>query len=218
MNDLMRGARRAAWMLGVAGLAAIAGCSLSRSEPPQRHYVLGGELLRESAPQAPALAGLAIGVRRLRLAAYLDPRFLAVREGANRISYAEFHRWGEPLAVGINRSVAGHLAARGDFRAVDVAPWAPREPYDYVIQLHVERFEGVAAAAAASAGGETHMLATWEIVRPRDGTVLARGATEHRERGWATGDYAEMVRALDAGLDLLSRDLAASLVGLVALP
>jgi uncharacterized protein len=214
MNDLMRRMQRPSGLLAVLCVAVVSGCSLGRSEPPQRHYVLAGETTRVAGAQSPGLAGLKIGVRRLRLAPYLDPPFLVVRRGPNQITYAEFHRWGEPLAGGINRAFAGHLAARADFLTIDAAPWAPREAYDYVIQLHVERFEGVTPSETATSGGEIHMLATWEIVRQQDGAVLARGTTEHREGGWNVGDYAALVHGLDAGLALLSRDLAGSLEAL----
>jgi len=214
MNELMRRMQRPSGLLAVLCVAVLSGCSLGRSEPPQRHYVLAGETTQEVGAQSPGLAGLKIGVRRLRLAAYLDPPFLVVRRGPNQITYSEFHRWGEPLAGGINRAFAGHLSARAAFLAIDAAPWAPREEYDYVIQLQVERFEGVTPTETATFGGEIHMLATWEIVRQRDGAVLARGATEHRELGWSVGDYAALVHGLDAGLVLLARDLASSLEAL----
>jgi uncharacterized protein len=211
----MKNAIHAARLISLAGLVGLAGCfSLSRTETPQRHYVLGGDRVQERAPAPEDLAGLTIGVRRLRLAPYLEAPFLVVRQGANRISYSEYHRWGEQLGGGINRAVAGHLAARAPFRAVDVAPWPSREQYDYLVQLHVERFEGLAPEDAAALEGEVHMRVTWEILRQRDGVVLARGTTDHREVGWTVGDYGGLVRSLDAGLSVLTEDLASTLSGL----
>jgi uncharacterized protein len=210
MNNAMNAVR----VLSLVGLVALAGCfSLARPEPPQRHYVLGGERVQETTPQPGDLAGLTVGVRRLRLASYLEAPFLVVRHGWNEVTYAEFHRWGEPLGGGINRVVAGQLAARPSIRAVDVAPWPAREQYDYLVQLHVERFEGLAPEDAAAVEGEVYMRVTWEIIRQRDGAVLARGATEHRERGWRVGDYTGLVRSLDAGLNVLSEDLASAISG-----
>jgi uncharacterized protein len=211
----MKNAKNAARLIALVGVVALAGCfSLARTEPPQRHYVLGGERVQESAQRPDDLAGLSVGVRRLRLAPYLEAPFLVVRHGANRVTYAEFHRWGEPLGGGINRAVAGQLAGRTAFRAVDVAPWPAREQYDYLVQLHVERFEGLAPEDEAAAEGEVHMRVTWEILRQRDGTVLARGSTDHREHGWKVGDFAGLARSLDAGLNVLTEDLANTLSGL----
>jgi uncharacterized protein len=208
---------RVARLMLIAGLIGLAGCySLGRTEPPQRHYVLGGDRLPENVTPSASTAGLTVGVRRLRLASYLEAPFLVVREEVNRISYAEFHRWGEPLGGGINRAVASHLAAQTPVRGVDVAPWPARERYDYLIQLHVERFEGVAPEDTTAAHGEVQMLVDWEIVRQQDGAVLRRGTTEHREPGWRVGDYPALVRSLDAGLNVLARDLTAGLAELAS--
>lgn len=215
MNSKMRNAKPAVWLISLISLAALAGCfSLGRTEPPQRIYVLGGDLLRPSGAPSAALAGLKIGVRRLRLAGYLDPPLIAVRHGPSQIRYSEYHRWGEPVGMGINRAVAGYLSARAAFGTVDVAPWPPRERYDYVVQLNVERFEGLVPEDSTATEGEAHVLVAWEIVRQQDGEVLARGATEHRESGWILADYTGLVRSLNAGLDILSRDLVASLESL----
>ncbi len=213
----MNHSTRAARLIGLVSVAALAGCfSLGRTETPPTHYVLGTERVQESS-QAPAdLAGLTVGVRRLRLASYLEAPFLVVRQGANRVTHSEFHRWGEPLSGGINRVVAGHLAARSIFRAVDVAPWPAREQYDYLVQLNVDRFEGLAPDDPAGTGGEVHMLVTWEILRQRDGLVIARGTTDHRVSGWRVGDYGGLVRSLDEGLNVLTRDLANTLSSLGA--
>jgi uncharacterized lipoprotein YmbA len=213
MKNTMDGAR----VLSLASLVVLSGCfSLGRTEPPQRHYVLGGERVQETDPAPRDLAGLSVGVRRLRLASYLEAPFLVVRHGSNEVTYAEFHRWGEPLGGGINRAVAVHLAGRPSIRAVDVAPWPATERHDFLVQLHVERFEGLAPEDAAAVVGEVHMRVAWEIVRQRDGVVLARGATDHRERGWRVGDFAGLARSLDAGLHVLTEELAVTLSGLGA--
>lgn len=215
MHGNMQNHLRVPALIALSGLMAASACfSLARTEPVTRHYVLGGTTLADSAAPSTALAGLSIGVRRLRLASYLDPPFLAVRRDPHGLGFSEFNRWGEPLAGGINRAVRGYLASGAAFRTVDMAPWPAREKYDYLIQLHVERFEGVAPADTTASAGEVHMRATWEVVHQQDGVVLARGTTEHSETGWELGDYPGLVRSLDAGLITLSRDLLAAVESL----
>jgi uncharacterized lipoprotein YmbA len=210
-------ARRAACLLPLASLLGLAGCfSLSRTEPLQRHYVLGADRARAAGPELDGLHDLTVGVRRLRLSSYLEPPLLVVREGPNRVTYAEYHRWSEPLGDGINRAVAASLAGRARLRGIDVAPWSSGATHDFLIQLHVQRFEGLAPDDPAATEGEVYMLAAWEILRPRDGAVLARGTTDHREGGWRVGDHAGMVRSLDAGVEALATDLLASLASLAA--
>ena len=202
--------------ISLCALLGLAGCfSLSKGAPPQQQYVLGGGSQQESgAPRNPE--GPTIGVRRLQLAPYLESNLIVVRRGPQEIRFSEFHRWAEPPEGGINRAVAAYLLAGPNFRVVDVAPWPVRQEYDYVVQLHVLRFEGVTAADPAALEGEARMLATWEIIRHKDGEVLARGTTDYRKGGWRVGDYGALVTLLDAGLRDMSAELVASLQKLAA--
>lgn len=205
-------------LLGFYGLLLLTGCSLNRGAPPAQHFVLGGGRFPERAAEPWALGEVAIGMRRLRLAPYLESNSVVVRRGdrAQELSLSEFHRWSEPLGDGINRAVAGYLTAGAPFSVVDVAPWPARAEHNYVIELHVLRFEGVAPDDPAATEGEAHLLATWAIVRPTDGEVLARGTTDYQKAGWRVGDYAGLVALLDAGVYALSGDLMSSLESLAA--
>jgi uncharacterized protein len=206
-------------------LALLPGCvSLGRDAPPLELYVIGGAGSPEMAAPVPGLAGLTIGIRRLQLAPYLATPSIVVRRGPHEILTSDYHRWGEDLGEGINRAVARHLGDAAPFGTVDVAPWAARSRYDYLVQLHVSRFEGVVPAVAAQAaagegeahGGGVHLVVSWEIIRQQDETVLTRGTTEHREGGWSAGDYAALVALMDRALVVLARDLAAAIGGVVA--
>lgn len=216
-------------VLGMLTLALLPGCfSLGRTSPTLEEYVIGGARSPDTAAPIAGLDGVAVGVRRLDLADYLASPAIVVRRGSHEVLTSDFHRWGEDLAAGINRSVAEHLAGTGSFRAVDVAPWPVRSSHDYLVQLHITRFEGVVPAGTSTAGreaggaaagapeGAAHVQASWEIIQPQEGTVLARGATEHREEGWVAGDYAALVALLDEGLAVLARDLAMAMGGLAA--
>jgi uncharacterized lipoprotein YmbA len=213
----MRYTTRSAGLIVSFVLCTLAGCfSLSRDTPPLEQYVLGGATVTEGAASSQDLAGLTIGVRRLDLAPYLATLAIVVRRGPHQIVLSEYHRWSEDPGAGITRAVAGYLAASEPIRAVDVAPWPLRSQYDYLIQLHVSRFEGLAPEEASATEGEVHMLATWEILRQRDEAVLARGATDYRERGWRVGDYRGLVTLLDRGLNALARELVTCLASVVS--
>ncbi len=198
-------------------LLLLTGCfSLAREEPPQRHYVLGGSPLQETGAPAEGLAGLTIGLRQPQLAGYLETPLIVVRHGPHEIRLAEFHRWGEDLGAGINRAVAGYLMARAAFDGVDVAPWPAPARHDYLIQLHLVRFEGQVPEDPAATEGAATLSATWEIIDPQDGTIRARGSTSYRARGWTAGDYDGLVTLLDTGLRELSNILVADLKEVVA--
>jgi len=210
----MRHPTRAIYRVFLCLATGLTGCvSLGRREPPQQYYVLGGDTLRAPPTTSPQVADVTVGVRRLKLASYLASPFMVVRRGPNQLGFSEFNRWGEPLGAGINRVVARSLAARG-FQDATVAPWPAAARYDYLIQLDIARFEGLAPEGPASTAGEVHMLASWEIIRQADGVVLARGTTDYRRPGWSVGDYAGLVSMLDEGLEVLSADLVVGVVEL----
>jgi uncharacterized lipoprotein YmbA len=200
-----------------AALLVLAGCfKLSRDTPRVQYFVLNGaapsavasDTVTGEASGPPATSpgpGVAVGLRRIDLAAYLAVPSIVLRRGTNQLVVSEFHRWGEDLGEGINRVVAARLADTPPVRAVDVAPWAARARHDYLLQLHVSRFEGVADSAAAE--GRSHLVAGWDIIRPVDGRVLVRGSTEALEGTWRVSDYAGLVSSLDAALARLARDI-----------
>lgn len=187
------------------------GCfSLGREAPVERHFVLGGSTTQDAVMPSDRLSGLRIGLRQPQLAEYLESPLIVVREGQHQIRYSEFHRWGGTLSSGLSRALARYLKALAPVEHIDVAPWAPRATHDYLIQIHLLHMEGLAPDAASSEGG-AHVMASWEIVLPRDGTVLARGVTDYQEDGWTVGDYTDLVDRLDAGVWELSRDLVDAL-------
>ena len=192
----------------LAVLISAGGCfSLGRNEPLERYFVLSAGWQPGNEAPAGDSAGVAIGLRQMELAAYLETPFIVVRRGPHQIEFSEFRRWGEDLGQGINRAVAGYMAAGAPFLRIESAPWPLRAQHDYLIQLHILHFEGVAPAIPPASSGEAHMLARWEIIDPHDGAMLARGTTEYREGGWTVGDYDELVALLDSGLRVLSEEL-----------
>jgi uncharacterized lipoprotein YmbA len=195
-------------MLGV--LSATGCVSLGRDSPQLEQYVLGSGRSPTTAAASDDAAGMAIGIRRIDLAAYLATPSIVVRRGANQIIVSDFHRWAEDVGAGINREFAHHLRAAAGVGRVDIAPWPVRAQHDYLVQLHVTRFEGMADSLASE--GSAHVAATWDIIRPVDGGVVARGSTDHQRSGWRVHDYAALVVMLEVGLDELAGDVLACLM------
>lgn len=203
--------------LAAAALAASGCFKLARTSPPVEQYVLGGASTAALAAGTSATrdsVGLSLGLRRLDLAPYLSTLAIVVRRADNEIVTTGFHRWAENPNAGLNRAVSGYLALAPGIRAVDVAPWPIRSEHDYLVQLHVTRLEGVDAASARALTGEAHLVARWEIIRPSDGAMVARGLTDHRVTDWRIEDYAGLVARLDQGLVVLARDVVACLARL----
>lgn len=201
-------------LFGIGALITVAGCfKLGRPTPPLEEYLLGGSARAEAAARARDTGGVTIGLRRLDLAPYLATTAIVVRRGS-RVETSGFRRWGEEPSAGIMRAVAVSLRAAPAVLAVDVAPWQVRAPHDFLVQLHISHLEGVAAENVATTEGEVHVMASWEILRAQDGTLLARGETDRREAGWKVGDYLGLVKRVDNGLTGLASDVAACLARL----
>jgi hypothetical protein len=213
------------WALaaGLLGLS-MAGCvRLLEPRTSDATYYLLGERAAPSAasPQAPSpadTAGLRVGLRKPRLASYLDATRIVTRRGPHQVQFSEFHRWGEELDRGIGRTVAARLAARPEIRAVEVVPWSPGASFDYVVELHVLRFEGVgpppdpeADEDAPPPDGHAQVVVEWTVLRPGTDAVLARQTTRHRAATWPVGNYPALVARLGAGLGTLVEDVAAQL-------
>jgi len=114
--------------------------------------------------------------------------------------------------------VATRLAARPEIRAVEVVPWSPGASFDYVVELHVLRFEGVgpppdpeADEDAPPPDGHAQVVVEWTVLRPGTDAVLARQTTRHRAATWPVGNYPALVARLGAGLGTLVEDVAAQL-------
>lgn len=201
-------------LFGICALCTVPGCfSLARRTPPLEEYVLGQGPRAMAAAPARDSGGVTIGLRRLDLAPYLSTTAIVVRRGS-RIVTSEFRRWGEEPSAGIMRAVKVSLGAAPTILAVDVAPWPVQASHDYLVQFHISHFEGVAAEDLTATEGEVHVMASWEIIRSADGSLVARGETDHRETGWKVGDYLGLVTRIDKGLAGLASDLAGCLVRL----
>jgi len=194
------------FLTGCAMLGTVACFKLARPTPPLEEYVLGVPTTAVAASAARPAGGVTIGLRRLDLAPYLATTAIVVRRGS-RVVTSGFRRWAEEPSASIMRSVATSLGSVPGIRAVDVAPWAVRTDHDYLVQLHVDRLEGVAGEDSSATVGEVHVMASWEIIRGLDGVLVARGETDRREAGWKVGDYAGLVSRVDKGLSGLANDL-----------
>ncbi len=209
----MRNPVRYIRLLAIAIPVCLAGCvKLARESPRLKLFALGGAEV-VATPTVGATTAvrrpLAVGMRRLILASYLAVPAVMMRRGANQLEASEFHRWGGDLEESINRAVGTYLAGLPPVRAVDVAPWPSRARHNFLVQLEISRFEGVADSAATV--GRVHLMAEWGIIRPLDGAVMVRGRTDDRVGTFRVGDYAGLVTGLDAALVHVARDIGACL-------
>lgn len=204
-------------MLAVCLCLFAAGCvNLEPQESTIRFYVLG-ESAERSAPSGEALdSGLTVGLRRTRLAAYLDTPHIIIRLGAHEVRFSEGHRWGEDLRRGISRTISKYLKEEDVIRQVDMVPWPAYVEHDYILQLQVLQFEADAEDLPAGADPgdvdelalQAHVLVEWQLIDPETNDVLHAGRSAKRVGLYEGGDYGGVVSGLDAALRQLAGEIA----------
>ncbi len=146
--------------------------------------------------------GLAVGP--LEFPRYLDRPEIVVRDGANRLVFAEYHRWGGSLRTDILRVVADDLGTLLGTDRVAVYPSEPRFPVAYRIVLDVREFEG-------RTGESVRLRAHWSVVS--DGKAVAVGESDVRRRLTSTS-WEELVAAHGAAIGVMTREIATRIAAL----
>jgi uncharacterized lipoprotein YmbA len=198
---------RATHVLAAAGLAGamLAGCAVT---DPSKYYVLGAS--RAVAPVAPAApagpsstsaeASVTIGVGPIAIPAYLDRANLVTRDAADAVELWPYHRWAEPLDVGIAEALAEALSARVPSDRVAVYPWRGTlaRVIDYQVVVAVARFDGAPGRAVT-------LDARWRVLG-RDGQELAFKRTTLSEPAGGEG-FAALVAAMHRAIGRLGEDI-----------
>jgi uncharacterized lipoprotein YmbA len=182
----------------LTGLCLLAGCGVS---PPAKFYILTP--VEEHATQSAGVPGPALGIGPVSFPPYLDRPEIVHRSGANQLHLAGSHRWGEPLKATFSRTLAENLAIMLPTERIARYPWPRSTGVDYQVSVDVSRFD-------ADAGGTVVLAVSWEVSRPRDGTVLSRHKTAYRESAGGL-DYAAIVAAQSRAVAQLSRAIAAAI-------
>ncbi len=182
-----------------AALAAglLAGCSLlpAPRPDPTRHFLLdGGAPAAAPAPGAPR-----IGLRRVDVPAYLRGRAMVVRAGGNETRVLPEARWAEPFESGLERVLRDRLASGAAVHA-------------YPFPSSVERDYDVSVVVTAAEGGDdgVRFAATFEVVRPADGAVVARRAFVAPVSPWE-GDPARLAAQLSVAAAALGTEVLGAL-------
>jgi uncharacterized lipoprotein YmbA len=155
----------------------LTGCLGLKPDPdPSRFFVLsplpaGGA----DVSPVPADGGLRLGLRAVRIPAYLEPSSLAVRQNDQEILYLEFHQWAERLGKGIQRVLANNLALLLPSNRLQLNAWR-RDEVDLELSVWVERFE-------VDAQGVATLQARWEITSPGADRKTRTGQTRLTREG-----------------------------------
>lgn len=164
-----------------------------------------------SASNAAPLASqpeLGIAVGPVDVPRYLDRPEIVSRDGANRLTVADDHRWAGSLRSDIQRVVADELGRLLGTARVAVYPDQPRFPASYRVLLDVREFEAVSDQTV-------RLRIRWTVAAVPDGHALAVEESVV-ERPLASSGYDAIVAAESEGLVELVQKIAARVAQLSA--
>ncbi len=178
----------------------LVGCG---SSPPTRFYVLHSMDVKES-PESSGAGCVSIGVGPVRVAEYLERPQIVTRVTPHEIMIADFDQWAEPLGQNISRVLADNLSALLCTTMVVVFPWKGSVPLDFQVEVDILRLDG-------NPGKDASLEVQWMALDLRKAKrVVAFKKLSFTE---PTGgqDYRALVAAESHNLEVLSRDIAATI-------
>lgn len=143
---------------------------------------------------------LAVELGPLSLPEVYDRPQIVTRNEANRISFAEFDRWGGELGKDLARVLARDLMTRLDTESIVPYPWPGRRRPDFQVTVQLFRFDG-------TLGGEVELEGIWRILDGAGGCELAADGYSISEATEGSG-YAELVSAMSRSIATLSQRIA----------
>lgn len=181
----------------VTGLCVVilAGCGVTK---PSRFYILTP--VEDSSARAMTAPGPALGIGPVTFPAYLDRPEIVHRSGDNQLHFEGSQRWAEPLKSTFIRTLAENLSILLPTDRTSIHPWPRSARIDYQVTVDVVRFD-------ADAGGTVVLVASWEVTRPADKTVIKRHKTTCTEAAGSM-EYPAIVAAQSRALERLSREIA----------
>jgi uncharacterized lipoprotein YmbA len=181
-------------------------CSLGRSAPPTRLYVLTASSQPAESRSGRSATGVAVGVGPVELPQYVNRPQIVTGESGNELQQAPFAQWAEPLETNFTRVLAENLSQLLATERVAVFPWKGPVPLDYQVVVEVTHFLG-------TPNGPVSLVALWRVLG-KDGkeTLVSRQSRVTESTGSA--DYTALAAAMSRTVAALSRDIAAAITDL----
>jgi len=186
--------------------AILNACSLGRSSPPTRLYVLTALSRPEGSQSRASTAGLAIGVGPVELPQYVNRPQIITGESENELQREPFAQWAEPLETNVTRVLAENLSQLLATERVAVFPWKGPVPLDYQVVVEVIQFLG-------TPNGSVSLIAMWRVLG-KDGQAPLVSRQSRFTEPTRSSDYTALAGAMSRTVASLSRDIATAITEL----
>ena len=184
----------------------VSSCSLGRSQPPTRLYVLTALSRADETQRAVGMQGIAIGVGPVELPQHVNRPQVVTGDSGNELQRASLEQWAEPLETNFSRVLAENLSILLATERVAVFPWKGPVPLDYQVVIEVIHFLG-------NTGGSVSLVALWRVLG-KDGreTLISRQSSFTESTG--SQDYSALAAAMSRIVAGLSREIATAITAL----
>jgi uncharacterized protein len=189
---------RVGLLLLLAIAVTVVGCAVTDTT---RYYALTTARAPAAGERPAAAAPLTIGVGPVAIPGYLDRPQVVTRDAGDAMEIWPYHRWAEPLDIGIAEALADDLSARIPSDRVVTYPWRDTlaRTIDYQVVMAVSRFEG-------TTGRGVTLDARWRVLS-RDGKELAFKRTTFTEPVTSPG-VKELVAAMNRAIRRMGEEVA----------
>ena len=188
----------------LVGLIALflTGCLFKTTIIPPRSFVLSPISTNE--PASTATGQLSVGIGFIKMPSYLLRSSIAVRDGANEITYFEDALWAERLDQGFQRTIAANLSRLLPSDTIYLSDWG-RDRVMARVFIDVQQFD-------VDVHGRGTLIVRWRITAPDSDVPLKSGQSRLDRTGASPhGDPQAIATTLSNLAAEFSRVLAQSL-------
>jgi uncharacterized lipoprotein YmbA len=171
-----------------------------------RFHVLESSQNKTDQLNVQAVASKYVGIRDIKLPAYLDRPQIVTRIGANQLVLSYVHQWAEPLSKSVSRVLTEQLDAELANIHVVAYPWPRTQTIDAEVEVRINQFEMVDQKNCL-------LDASWVILPKSSNTAI----THHTKIAISvnSADYDQLVTAYSQALAQLSKQITNSLSGVL---
>jgi uncharacterized lipoprotein YmbA len=190
--------------LAAGVVAALLLCACSATSPRTHFYTLDSRSQAAGASagsSSPDTATVKVTVLPVSIPEMVDRPQLVLRDSPNQVEIADFHRWAEPLPLGIARVVADELAAQLGGGFLVMAGQRQGITPDVRVALNVQRFESVP-------GKGVSVEAFWSVLPAQGKPVSGRALAEEPARGTGQDtDFSALAAAHSRAIAQIARQV-----------
>lgn len=177
------------------------GCTMT--SPPNNYYLLSPLSQTNMNTMNNPADSAALGILSVQLPDYTDRPQIVTRVDKNRVHFAEFDRWAEPLQNNISMVLGENLAILLGTDHVALYPWKAGTPIDYQVAVNIKRFIG-------SLNGDAILIVRWHILDKNGQKILLTKQSEFKQKV-PMPTYDALVQAMNQNIADLSREIATAI-------